>query len=139
MKKQEYVLFNNYDYSENYASAREWLFASRQDDFDWETENDVPEKMILDEMSFLEDSEWAYFKSKCEELLSDGVCLLTGVCGRWNGPARGGKFIHNFHASSYVVLFSASESQADLQLVSILQELSSCLRFNHNVMIFDEC
>ena len=93
MKKYEYVLYNNYDYSENYNSAREWLFATRQDDFDWETEDDVPEKMILDEMSFLEDSEWAYFKSKCEELLSDGDCLLTGTCGRWNGPAEGGKFI----------------------------------------------
>ena len=97
MKKYEYVLYNNYDYSENYASAREWLFAARQDDFDWETENDVLEKMILDEMSFLEESEWTYFKSKCEELLSNGDCLLTGTCGRWTGPARGGKFIRNFH------------------------------------------
>ena len=97
MKKYEYVLFNNYDYCENYDSAREWLFATRQDDFDWETEDDVPEKMILDEMSFLEESEWAYFRSKCEELLTNGDCLLTGVCGRWNGPAHGGKFIRNFH------------------------------------------
>ena len=97
MKKYEYVLYNNYDFSENYASAREWLFATRQDDFDWETEDDVPEKMILDEMSFLEESEWAYFKSKCEELLSNGDCLLTGTCGRWNGPAQGGKFIRSFH------------------------------------------
>ncbi len=97
MKKYEYVLYNNYDFSENYDSAREWLFATRQDDFDWETEDDVPEKMILDEMSFLEESEWAYFKSKCEELLMRGDCLLTGVCGRWNGPARGGKFIRSFH------------------------------------------
>ena len=97
MKKYEYVLYNNYDYSENYDSAREWLFATRQDDFNWETEDDVPEKMILDEMSFLEESEWAYFKSKCEELLSNGDCLLTGTCGRWNGPAQGGKFIRSFH------------------------------------------
>ncbi len=97
MKKHEYVLYNNYDYSENYDSAREWLFATRQDDFDWKTEDDVPEKMILDEMSFLEESEWAYFKSKCEELLSNGDCLLTGTCGRWNGSARGGKFIRSFH------------------------------------------
>ena len=97
MKKYEYVLYNNYDYSENYASAREWLFTTRQDDFDWETEDDVPEKMILDEMSFLEESEWAYFRSKCEELLMNGDCLLTGVCGRWNGPSLGGKFIRNFH------------------------------------------
>ena len=97
MKKYEYVLYNNYDYSENYASAREWLFTTRQDDFDWETEDDVPEKMILEEMSFLEESEWAYFRSKCKELLMNGDCLLTGVCRRWNGPARGGKFIRNFH------------------------------------------
>lgn len=97
MKKYEYVLYNNYDFSENYASAREWLFATRQDDFDWETEDDVPEKMILDEMSFLEESEWAYFRSKCEELLMNGACLLTGTCGRWTGPARGGKFIRTFH------------------------------------------
>ena len=97
MKNYEYVLYNNYDFSENYASAREWLFATRQDDFNWETEDDVPEKMILDEISFLEESEWAYFRSKCEELLMNGDCLLTGVCGRWNGSARGGKFIRSFH------------------------------------------
>lgn len=96
MKNHEYVLFNNYDFSENYDSAREWLFTMRQDDFDWETEDDVPEKMILDEMAFLEQSEWEYFKSKCEELLSNGDCILTGTCGRWNGPARGGKFIRSF-------------------------------------------
>ena len=96
MKKYEYVLYNNYDFNENYDSAREWLFATRQDDFDWETEDDVPEKMILGEMSFLQESEWDYFKSKCNELLVDGDCLLTGVCGRWNGSAKGGSFIRTF-------------------------------------------
>ena len=50
MKKQEYVLFNNYDFSENYDYAREWLFTTRQDDFEWETPNDIPETMILDEI-----------------------------------------------------------------------------------------
>ena len=96
MKKHEYVLFNNYDFSENYDYAREWLFTTRQDDFEWETPNDIPETMILDEMSFMESSEWSYFQSKYEELLSAGDCILTGVCGRWNGPARGGKFIRTF-------------------------------------------
>ena len=89
MKKQEYVLFNNYDFSENYDYAREWLFTTRQDDFEWETPNDIPETMILDEMSFMESSDWSYFQCKCEELLSIGDCILTGVCGRWNGPAPG--------------------------------------------------
>ena len=72
MKKYEYVLFNNYDYRENYDSAREWLFATRQDDFEWETEDDVPEKMVLDEMSFLQESEWDYFKSKCDRNEQEG-------------------------------------------------------------------
>ena len=32
-----------------------------------------------------------------KQLLQKNDCLLVGVCGRWNGPAEGGKFISNFY------------------------------------------
>ena len=32
-----------------------------------------------------------------KELLKKNDCLVVGVCGRWNGPAEGGKFISNFY------------------------------------------
>ena len=98
MKKiNEIVIFNNMDFSETYNETRENLFETRADDFDWTCSDDVPEKMILDEMSFQEENDYQYFKDKFNELLKNGDCLLTGTCGRWNGPAQGGKFIQSFN------------------------------------------
>lgn len=98
MKKiKEIVFYNNIDYSENYNDIRDSLFETRADDFDWTCSDDVPEKMILDEMSFQEECDYQYFKDKFIQLLKSGDCLLTGTCGRWNGPAEGGKFIQSFN------------------------------------------
>ena len=58
MKKiKEIVIFNNMDFSETYNETRENLYETRADDFDWTCSDDVPEKMILDEMSFQEEND----------------------------------------------------------------------------------
>lgn len=95
--KKEIVLFNNTDYSESYNETRDFLFETRADDFGWQNSDDVPMDMIHDEMNFQEENDYQYFKELFTQLLKSGYCLLTGTCGRWNGPARGGKFIMSFN------------------------------------------
>ena len=96
-KNQEIVLFDNTNYSERYNEIREELYERFAEEYDWEYSDDVPVDMIHDEMNFHEEIDYHYFKYKIKKLLERNDCLLVGVCGRWNGPAEGGKFITNFY------------------------------------------
>ena len=96
-KNQEIVLFDNTNYSERYNEIREELYERFAEEYDWEYSDDVPVDMIHDEMNFHEEIDYHYFKDKMKKLLERNDCLLVGVCGRWNGPAEGGKFITNFY------------------------------------------
>lgn len=95
-KTQDVVLYDTTDYSETYDEIREFLFETRADDFDWTSEDDVPVKMIHQEMNDQQENDFQYFEDKFTQLLETGCCLLTGTCGRWSGPAQGGKFITSF-------------------------------------------
>lgn len=95
-KPKEIVLYDTTNYTERYDQARDSLFDSRAYDFDWETADDVPEKMIYEEMSYLQEIDYQYFSDKLTELFNDGYCIITGTCGRWNGKAQGGKFLTCF-------------------------------------------
>ncbi len=97
MKKIKLItIFDSTDYSERYNETRDYLFASRSNDFDWETSDDVPIDMIHDEMNFQEEIEYQYFKDKLEFLLQNRNCIISGVCGRWNEPKGCGRFIQTF-------------------------------------------
>ena len=96
-KNQEIVLFDNTNYSERYNEIREELYERFAEEYDWEYSDDVPVDMIHDEMNFHEEIDYHYFKDKMKKLLERNDCLLVGVCGRWNGPAEGGKFITSFY------------------------------------------
>lgn len=95
-KHQEIVFFDNTDYSERYNEKREELYERLAEEYDWEYSDDVPEDMIYSEMNFQEELDYQYFQDKFTQLLKAGYCLLVGSCGRWNGPALGGKFIQTF-------------------------------------------
>ena len=98
MKKiKEIVLFDNTNYSDRYDEIREELYERFAEDYDWDYSDDVPMDMIHDEMNFQEEIDYLYFKDKMKQLLQGNDCLLVGVCGRWNGPAEGGKLISNFY------------------------------------------
>lgn len=100
---KELVLFDNTNYSERFNETREFLFNQYAEENDWESQDDVPDDMIQDEMSFQEEIDYHYFKDKFTQLLKAGYCLLVGTCGRWNGPAKGGKFITDFRDLSSAI------------------------------------
>ena len=93
---QEIVLYDSTHYSDRYAETQQELFERFAEEYDWDFIEDVPVDMIHDEMNFHEELDYQYFKEKFTQLLNRGRCLLVGTCGRGNGPAKGGKFIHSF-------------------------------------------
>jgi len=96
MKTHETVLYDTTNHTERYDEARDFLFATRADEFDWKTDNDVPEKMIYDEMSFMQSLDYQYFQDKMNELIAQNTCIIMGTCGRWNGRVSCGRFIETF-------------------------------------------
>ena len=97
MKPHETVLYDTTNHTERYDEARDFLFATRADEFDWKTDNDVPEKMIYDEMSFMQSLDYQYFQDKLNELIAKNTCIIMGTCGRWSGRVSCGRFIENFN------------------------------------------
>ena len=94
---KEIIIYDNTNYEERYDEAKDFLFGTRAEDFDWQSIDDVPEKMIYDEMSFMESLDFQYFQDKMTELLSKGICLIMGTCQRWNGHVSCGCFIEDFN------------------------------------------
>lgn len=92
-KTKPIVIYDTTNHTEQYDQARDSLFDSCAYDFDWVTADDVPEKMIYEEISFMQDIDYQYFSDKLNELFKDGYCIITGTCGRWNGKVQGGKFL----------------------------------------------
>ena len=93
---KEFVLYDTTNHTERYDEARDFLFASRADEFDWKTDNDVPEDMIYNEISFMESLDYQYFQDKLTALIDKNTCIITGICGRWNGRVSCGRFIEDF-------------------------------------------
>lgn len=96
-KIKEVVLFDNTNYADRYNDIREELYERFAEEYDWDFIEDLPVDMIHDEMNFHEEIDYTYFKDKMKQLLEKNDCLLVGVCGRWNGPTEGGKFISTFY------------------------------------------
>ena len=96
MKNKEIVIYdNNYD-SEKFDRAKQYLFDEYAYDRDWNIIDDVPDKTVFEEIDFQDECDWDNFKYKMISLLKNNVYLLTGTCGRWNGPCQGGNFICSF-------------------------------------------
>ncbi len=85
--------YNNYYDNEKEELCRQQVFSEHQDEYDWLTEQDVPESLIQREMDDSNTSDWEFFINDLERLLSTHYCLLTGTFGSWRGPMQGGKFI----------------------------------------------
>lgn len=97
MKNKIIVLYDNtYDYLNHtvtYEGARAYLFETYAEEHGWKTVEDVPDTMIYDEMDAQDRNDWQCFFDELYFMLSGNRYLLTGTCGRWNGPSDGGKFI----------------------------------------------
>lgn len=93
MKNKITVLYDNTYYCTNYKDTQAYLFENYAEEHGWETADDVPEKMIYDEMDEQDRAEWQDFLDELHFMLSENKYLLTGACGKWYGPCECGKFI----------------------------------------------
>ncbi len=96
MKNNEYVFFDNTDNCERFDDTQEFLFELYAEDKGWQTKNDIPEKLVWDEMNFQLETEYGDFTQELDRFLNGGVFLIQGVCGRWDGPCACGRFVRNY-------------------------------------------
>lgn len=95
MKDREITIYDNYYSYDREKEMREWLFEERAEDSDWNSPDDTPDERVYDEMDFQDRMQWDDVKAELDTLFKKNIYILTGTCGRWNGPAQGGKFIHS--------------------------------------------
>lgn len=100
----EHILFSNY-FCENDENGkdrcdytREYLFEEYADIEEWQTEDDVPDDRVWDELYSQSEWEWEDFKADFGSFLKKSYYgfLLVGTCGCWDGTFKGGNFVNNF-------------------------------------------
>lgn len=94
MKQKTTVLYNNID-TRDFENYREYLFETFAEEEGWVSIDEIPDCVVQHEIDEEQRREWDDFISDMDYVLSKDAYLLTGTCGRWNGPAEGGKFIRN--------------------------------------------
>ena len=95
MKNREITIYDNYYSLDRERETREFLFGEYAEDTDWKSPNDIPDERVFDEMDFQDRLIWDDVKAELQSLFDKNIYLLTGTCGRWYGPAHGGRFIHS--------------------------------------------
>ena len=95
MKNREITVYDNYYSYAGEKKTREFLFEQCNDDGKWASPEDIPDERVFDEMDFQDRELWLDVKAELQSLFDKDVYILTGTCGRRNGPAQGGKFIHS--------------------------------------------
>ena len=95
MKEKITVLFNNTKLPD-FDRIKEELFEEYAEEEGWETKDDIPDSVVYHEMDEMQHTEWDNFVYEMERLFDKDYHLLTGTCGRWDGPAEGGKFVRSF-------------------------------------------
>ena len=89
-----YTFYDDYWYDEHYEEIREDLFNGQMEDY-WQTIADVPDEAVDEGISFRRSSDWYEFKKDLDRLMTEDVFLVTGTCGRWDGPCACGQFVYN--------------------------------------------
>ena len=97
MKKKEIILYDSYYSSEKEQETRDFLFDSRADDEGWKTKEEIPDKLVFDEMEFQDSISWSDLKENLEPFFEHGYFLLTGYLGSWRGRLDGGNFIRSLN------------------------------------------
>lgn len=93
MKPKTTVFYNDTDY--DMELKRELLFEDYAEEEGWESKEDIPDSVVLNEIDADNRNDWEDFIFELEKLLEKDDYILTGTCGRWNGPAEGGRFIQS--------------------------------------------
>lgn len=94
MKTKTTVFYDDADTS-SFDSVKNYLFETFGEEEGWVSEDEIPDCVVYHEMEEQQRRDWYEFKGDLEYLLEKDCYLLTGTCGRWNGPAEGGKFIRS--------------------------------------------
>ena len=100
----KHVLFSNYSWEsdergkDSYDYAREFLFEEYAEDEGWETEDDIPDNRVDDEVALQEELDWDNFKYEFGKFLKDSNYgfLLCGDVGTWRGSRSGGCYVYSF-------------------------------------------
>ncbi len=94
MKTKTTVFYNSIDQAD-FDTTKEYLFETFGEEEGWTSIDDIEDCIVYHEIDEMLRRDWDDFIADMEYLLSKDCYLLTGTCGRWNGPCEGGKFIHN--------------------------------------------
>ena len=92
MKTKTTVFYNDMD-TRGFDETKEYLFDTFAEEEGWLSIDESPDCVVYHEIELIQRSEWDDFMADLEYLFSKDSYLLTGTCGRWNGPAEGGKFV----------------------------------------------
>lgn len=95
MKTKTTVFYNDTE-TTSFEATKNYLFESFAEEEGWVSIDEIPDCVVYHEMDEERRREWEDFKADMEYVFNKDCYLLTGTCGRWDGPAQGGKFIHNF-------------------------------------------
>lgn len=88
------TIFDNYDVTAAYNYARDELWEMRDErGNDWESIDDIPEREIWDEVSFMEEIYWEDARAEMKEFFDGKTLLITGTFGSWRGALPCGKVI----------------------------------------------
>ena len=92
---KSYVFYDDTADYEAYDDVRAYLFDLHGEDNGWETADEVPDNWVYDEISEQNNADWRELLHDLGRVFKEDCYLLTGTCGRWCGPAQGGKFINS--------------------------------------------
>ena len=95
MKIKTTVFYNDTDCA-SFEATKNYLFETFAEEEGWTSPDDIPDCVVYREMDEDRRREWDDFRADVEPVFAKDAYLLTGTCGRWDGPAQGGKFIHSF-------------------------------------------
>ena len=92
MKNKTYVFYNDME-TRSFEATKDYLFETFAEEEGWLSIDEIPDCVVYHEIELEQRSEWDDFMADLDYIFSKDTYLLTGTCGRWNGPVEGGKFI----------------------------------------------
>lgn len=100
----KHVLFSNYSWEndesgkDQYDYAREYLFEEYAEDEGWESEDDISDERVNQEVYDQSEFAWDDFKYEFDSFLQNSQTgfLLCGDVGTWRGSMAGGCYVDKF-------------------------------------------
>ncbi len=85
------ILYSNYDVSEAFNAAAQYLFDEYSENNDWKTIADIPENEIWDEVYQMDNDNWYDFRDELSDFIQkNDSFLLMGTVELWTGKHASG-------------------------------------------------